>query len=194
MKTKTLGDKLLLVDSIKDTELRRIALSVVNEEESLGIDMEKTVTKYIHETKNPKKIYLASSWRNVKQPEILDLLRSAGHEVYDFRNPKEGNTGFSWSDIDPEWQNWSADGYRENLLNNPIAALGFQHDMRAMQWADTCVLLLPCGRSAHLEAGWFCGMGKRCIILTQDGEEPELMALMATDIAVNENELIDLLK
>jgi hypothetical protein len=53
-----------------------------------------------------------------------------------------------------------------------------------MEWADTCVLVLPCGRSAHLEAGWFCGQGKRCIILTRDGEEPELMALLATDICI----------
>ncbi|WP_244936539.1 hypothetical protein [Methylobacterium currus] len=59
-----------------------------------------------------------------------------------------------------------------------------------MQWADTCVLLLPCGRSAHLKAGWFCGQGKRCLILTQDGEEPELMQLLATDICISLDEVI----
>lgn len=58
------------------------------------------------------------------------------------------------------------------------------------QPAITCVLILPCGRSAHLEAGWFCGQGKRCIILTQDGEEPELMALLATDICVSIDEVL----
>jgi hypothetical protein len=59
-----------------------------------------------------------------------------------------------------------------------------------MQWADTCVLVLPCGRSAHLVAGWFCGQGRRCIILTRDGEEPELMALLATDICISVEEVI----
>ncbi|WP_102794272.1 hypothetical protein [Bowmanella denitrificans] len=141
-----------------------------------------------------RRIYLASSWRNEDQQEVLHVLRAAGHEVYDFKNPTPDSNGFAWSDIDPDWQNWSAERYRELLLNHPIAALGFQRDMRAMQWADTCVLLLPCGRSAHLEAGWFCGMGKRCIIFTRDGEEPELMALMATHIVTSVSEMLRALK
>ena len=29
-----------------------------------------------------------------------------------------------------------------------------------MEACDACVLVLPCGRSAHLEAGWCCGKGK----------------------------------
>ncbi len=140
------------------------------------------------------RIYLASSWRNEFQPTMVDLLRMNGHEVYDFRNPPSGVTGFAWSELDPNWQNWTAEEYRRNLTTHPVAARGYVNDLRGMEWADTCVLLLPCGRSAHLEAGWFCGRGKRCIMLTQDGEEPELMALMATDICISPNEVIKLLK
>jgi hypothetical protein len=128
------------------------------------------------------RIYLASSWRNKEQPEAVARLRYLGHEVYDFRNPGNGVKGFAWSELDPDWKNWTASQYIKNLTTNPIAALGFTTDFRAMMWSDTCVMLLPCGKSAHLEAGWFCGQGKRCIIVTQDGEEPELMALLATDI------------
>lgn len=136
------------------------------------------------------RIYVASSWRNPQQPAVVEALRGAGHEVYDFRNPFNGMPGFSWSEIDPEWQAWSAVEYRRLLTTHPIAARGFVSDLRGMQWADTCVLLLPCGRSAHLEAGWFCGQGKRCLILTQDGEEPELMQLLATDICISLDEVI----
>ena len=139
------------------------------------------------------RIYLASSWRNENQPKAVDILLSHGHEVYDFRNPFHAEGGFAWSDIDPNWEKWTAHEYRLNLLRSPIASHGFINDLRAMQWADVCVLLLPCGRSAHLEAGWFCGQGKRCIILTQDGEEPELMALLATDICVDMDEVLSLL-
>lgn len=140
------------------------------------------------------RIYLASSWRNEFQPTMVDLLRQHGHEVYDFRNPPNGAGGFSWSEIDPEWQNWTAEQYREKLTTDPAAARGYVSDLRGMEWADTCVLLLPCGRSAHLEAGWFCGRGKRCVILTQDGEEPELMALMATEICTSPFEVLDVLR
>lgn len=127
------------------------------------------------------RIYLASSWRNEKQKDAVEYLRKNGHQVYDFKNPKPGKSGFSWSDIDPNWKNWTADEYIK-ALDDPIACQGYTFDMRAMEWADTCVLLLPCGRSAHLEAGWFAGRGKRLIIVTQDGEEPELMAMMANHI------------
>jgi hypothetical protein len=140
------------------------------------------------------RIYVASSWRNPHQPWMVDLLRQNGHQVYDFRAPFNGVPGFAWSEIDPDWQAWSAARYRELLTTHPIAARGFVSDLRAMQWADTCVLVLPCGRSAHLEAGWFCGQGKRCIILTQDGEEPELMALLATEICISPDEVLAALR
>ncbi|HRF08525.1 MAG TPA: hypothetical protein PL193_07765 [Xanthobacteraceae bacterium] len=140
-----------------------------------------------------KRIYAASSWRNPLQPEIVQALRDAGHQVYDFRNPPSGVPGFAWSAIDPYWQSWCANTYRELLTTHPIAARGFLSDLRGMQWADTCLLILPCGRSAHLEAGWFCGQGKRCIVLTRDGEEPELMALLATDICVSLDEVLQVL-
>jgi hypothetical protein len=139
------------------------------------------------------RIYLASSWRNEAQPSAVERLRAAGHEVYDFRNPPNGVRGFAWSEIDPDWQAWTAENYRYLLTTHQIAARGYVTDFRGMEWADTCVLLLPCGRSAHLEAGWFAGRGKRLIICTRDGEEPELMALMANHICINLNEVLQAL-
>ncbi|WP_265518931.1 hypothetical protein [Nitratireductor luteus] len=142
-----------------------------------------------------KRIYVASSWRNAYQPEIVALLRSEGHEVYDFRNPFFGlKNGFAWSQIDEGWQDWSPQGYRDCLLNSPTAALGFQSDFRAMQWADTCVLVMPCGRSAHLELGWSTGAGKHTIVHIPEACEPELMNLLANEITTTTSELIAALK
>lgn len=137
------------------------------------------------------KIYLASSWRNEQQPLMVDLLRTEGHEVYDFRNPPT-STGFAWSELDLNWKNWTAKEYVQNL-KKPRAIEGFNSDFNAMHWADTGVLLLPCGRSAHLEIGWMSGMGKRTFVLTRDGEEPELMALMCTKICTSAKELFQAL-
>lgn len=138
------------------------------------------------------KIYLASSWRNAEQPGIVRTLRDFGHEVYDFRNPPNEITGFAWSELDSNWKNWTAAEYRENL-KKPRAQEGFTNDFAGMTWADTGILLLPSGRSAHLELGWMCGQGKRTIVLTKDGEEPELMALIATHICISIDELLVLL-
>lgn len=44
-----------------------------------------------------RRIYVASSWRCPDQQAVVQALRDAGHEVYDFRNPPEA-TGFAeWS-------------------------------------------------------------------------------------------------
>ncbi len=122
-------------------------------------------------------IYLASSWRNELQPTIVKALRENGHIVYDFRNPGIGKKGFAWSDIDKDWKNWDTEAYVE-ALSHPIADAGFKNDFEAMQLADTCVLLLPCGRSANAEAGWMKGAGKRVYVLQMSKEEPELMYKM----------------
>jgi hypothetical protein len=49
---------------------------------------------------------------------------------------------------------------------------------------------MPCGRSAHLEAGYFVGAGKPLYIVIYDPCEPELMYKMATQICLSERELI----
>ncbi len=119
------------------------------------------------------KIYVASSWRNQFQQEVVKRLRHAGHEVYDFMNPP-GKTGFQWSKIDENWQDWDTKQYCE-ALNHPIAIEGFNSDFNAMKEADICVMVLPCGRSANTEAGWMKGAAKKVYVLSPYKEEPELM-------------------
>ena len=134
-----------------------------------------------------RRIYVASSWRNPFQADVVAALKRDGHLVYDFKNPRPGNSGFSWSAIDPNWKQWTADQYVA-ALDHPIAKAGYASDFNAMKWADTFVLVLPCGRSAHLELGWAAGQGKQTIIITRTGEEPELMAKMCDHICTSIDE------
>lgn len=138
------------------------------------------------------KIYVASSWRNEYQPEVVDILRNAGHEVYDFRNPPK-RSGFAWSQIDPDWENWTTEQYRDALLH-PLAVEGFNSDFDGMQWADACVLVLPCGRSANTEAGWMKGAGKLVFVFSPEKQEPELMYKMHDGITGNPWELKRMLR
>lgn len=133
-----------------------------------------------------KRIYVASSWRNLDQPEVVEFLRSEGHEVYDFRNPAPGNNGFAWSAVESDWLNWTPARFAELLYSSPIAQAGFDLDKAALDWCDTCVLVLPCGRSAHLEAGYAAGQGKRTIFyLHPDKFEPELMYLLGSGMVLD---------
>jgi len=139
------------------------------------------------------KIYLASSWRNKDRVRTVGtVLRQNGHECFDFTNPGDHTAlpnGFHWSEIDPDWQEWTANQYRDHLLNHDLSKVGLAQDLGGMEWADVCVALMPFGRSASLELGWFIGKGKPAHILLGDDQEPELMFGLATKIHTNMIEL-----
>ena len=135
------------------------------------------------------RIYVASSWRNPYFPDVVNRLRAAGHEVYDFRNPPHGGAGFHWTDIDSKAPEWTYAQYAEGL-HHPLAERQFQADIDALTWADTCVLVLPCGRSAHTEAGWMAGAGKRVVAYLPEMVEPELMYKLFDGVAGSLEELV----
>ena len=136
-----------------------------------------------------RNVYVASSWRNKYQPDVVQWLRGLDLEVYDFRNPRPGDDGFRWSEIDPDWQNWTPEQYVA-ALSHPIAEAGFKSDMDALKCADATLLILPSGRSAHLELGYACGMGQTTAIYIPEKQEPELMAKMVGQILTTSAEVI----
>lgn len=133
-----------------------------------------------------RRIYVASSWRNVHQQQVVAVLREVGHEVYDFKNPP-GRTGFAWSQCHEEIKEAfrtkpldEIESYLAAMETSPAKA-GFASDKAALDWCDTCILVLPCGRSAHLEAGYTAGQGKDTyFLLHPDKFEPELMYALGT--------------
>lgn len=152
------------------------------------------------------KIYVATSWRNQFQPEVVQALRYHGFEVYDFRHPEPGNDGFHWSEIDEEWRNWTPGQYIAHL-NHPLAEKGFKHDEDGLITSDAGVLVLPCNRSSHLEAGYFYGAKKPLVIyipeglgMKQEGQgggndfTPELMYKVTKHIHTKLSDVIDVLK
>ena len=136
------------------------------------------------------RIYVASSWRCPFQPEVVEKLRVLGHEVYDFRGPGTGwgetqgsRGGFHWSEVDPAWQSWPDDVPRYlRGLKHPRAVEGYNRDMDALKRADACILVNPCGQSAHAELGWAAGAGKLTAAYCPAIREPDLMLKMAGHI------------
>ncbi len=137
----------------------------------------------------PLHIYVASSWRNTYQPEVVEQLRSLGNYVYDFKGPgsgwgsystEEGPGGFGWSEVDRAWQTWPDDVWKYMQgLNHPRVVAGFNRDMDALKLADACVMVMPCGPSASMEMGWACGAGKPTVVYIPAMREPDLMVKMA---------------
>lgn len=120
------------------------------------------------------KIYVATSWRNEFQPEVVKALREDGHDVYDFTDSE----GFHWAEVDPNWKSWTPQQYLIGL-RHPFADRGFDRDMNALIACDFCVYVMPCGPSASMEMGWAKGSGKQVIVFIPELREPDLMVKMA---------------
>lgn len=138
-------------------------------------------------------IYVASSWKTAAQPFVVRGLRALGHEVYDFRED-----GFSWDEVaqcpgfTPDWQNWTPEQSRAALLTAP-ATRGFRRDRAALDACDVCVLVLPCGRSSHLELGYAVGKGKVGIVFWPPDVhpyDPDLMYGLCDYFVISTEELI----
>lgn len=135
------------------------------------------------------KVYVASSWRNKHQQKVVAALRTSGHDVYDFRNPSSGDPGFAWSEIDPRWLDWTPEQFTA-ALNHPAAKRGYDNDWDAMIGADCCVMVLPCGKSAHLELGFCAAAVRWTLILMLDKDEPELMYKLSDHISGSMEDMI----
>ena len=68
------------------------------------------------------KVYVASSWRNEVYPEVVKLLREAGHEVYDFRHQS-----VSWEQFDWNVTDGVASGELFDVLNHPAVQTRFSN-------------------------------------------------------------------
>lgn len=106
------------------------------------------------------KIYLASSWKNAEQVTgIANQLRAIGHEVDAFCDSSTGRYVFSFAEL-PEIENYNA----MTVLETAQVKRAFAEDKKWIDWADCVLMILPCGKSAHLEAGYAKGAGKHLII------------------------------
>lgn len=141
------------------------------------------------------KLYVASSWRNTDYAVTIEALRELGHEIWDWRNPPTGGTGFRWTDVASDYAGGEVDTdtYR-NMLLHPAAEVGYASDRKGMEWCECGVLLLPSGISAHTEAGWIRGYGKQVFVLRPYPTVPDLMYKLFNGVFGTMNELIGALE
>ena len=100
-------------------------------------------------------IYLIGSLRNPEVPKVGNYLRSLGHEVVD-----------DWYSTGPEaddkWREYEIQRKRsyKQALKGIYAKHVFAFDFYHFNRADVGVMILPTGRSGHLELGYIVGSGK----------------------------------
>jgi len=108
----------------------------------------------------PLRIYLASSWKNEKiVNNLAKILRGNGYVVDAFTDTSTGRFVFHFSEIGPIDKLQAI-----SFLKDSRSQKAFQEDKKWLNWCDCCILLLPAGKSTHLEAGYAKGCGKKLVI------------------------------
>lgn len=128
------------------------------------------------------RIYVAGSWQNGRYSEVVEVLRHLGHDV---RAPMD--RGFQWAS---EEQLRDGKRFRDEALVHPVASATFREDVSDLSSADMTVLVLPSGKSAHLELGYAVASGQKTyVLLDEPVGEPELMYLLCTRLVTSLQEL-----
>lgn len=133
------------------------------------------------------KIYVISSLKNPKVPHLGNQLRDLGYDVMDH-----------WWGGGPEaddcWQKYErirGRTYKEALYDHYATHI-WGYDKCHLDASDIGVMLLPVGRSAHIELGYLMGQDKLTFVLF-DGEPEryEVMYRFATDVFFNQEDLLE---
>jgi hypothetical protein len=110
------------------------------------------------------KVYVIGSLRNPKVATVAEALRQRlGVEVFD-------DWFAAGPEADDKWKAYEESRGRtyEEALHGYAAEHVFRFDKHHLDTADAAVLVLPAGRSAHLEAGYMVGQGKPVYILLDE--------------------------
>lgn len=121
-----------------------------------------------------KQLYIIGSLRNPQIPEIANTIRGCCMNVTVFDD---------WYAAGPEaddyWQKYEQGRGNSfgHALVSPAAQNVFQFDKRHLDNSDGALLVMPAGKSGHLELGYMAGKGKWTGVLFPDGE-PERWDVM----------------
>jgi hypothetical protein len=147
----------------------------------------------LDEPYNQETIYLISSLKSDVTRKFAGELRQHGFDVFD-----------DWHAAGPEaddiWRDYEHERGRTYLeaLNGHHANHTFALDYHHLNRAQIGILLLPAGKSAHLELGYLIGQRKRGYILFSDGEPEltrwDLMYKFATGVFTEKGKLLAELK
>jgi nucleoside 2-deoxyribosyltransferase len=130
-------------------------------------------------------IYLIGSLRNPEIPKVAAKLRSAGLEVFDDWYSAGEFADDSWRDYE------KARGHDfKTALKGYAAKNVYNFDLRHLERADAVVLVLPAGRSGHLELGYSIGRGKPGYILLDSPDRWDVMYQFADLVTDNLDEVV----
>lgn len=132
-------------------------------------------------------IYLIGSLRNANIPSIAAHLRGAGHHVFD-------DWFAAGPEADDKWQEYEIGRGRTftEALEGEAAQNVFHFDIDHLARCTSAVLVLPAGKSGHMELGYVLGRGKPgFILLAGQPERYDVMYKLASAVCSSVDELLE---
>ena len=138
----------------------------------------------------PKSIYIIGALKNRAIMELANELRTAGFDAFDdWLTPGPEADSFLL-----EYEKKRGRNYKEALKGH-AAQHCFTFDKKHIDRCAMAVMVMPAGKSGHLELGYVIGQGKKGYILfDQEPDRMDIMYNFATDIFFSREELIQRLK
>jgi hypothetical protein len=131
--------------------------------------------------------YLIGSLKNPQIPEIGNAIRALGLEAFD----DWWGAGHEADDWWQRYENTRGRTYKEALAGFAAQTV-FNFDKRHLDRCDGAILVLPAGRSGHLEFGYAVGSGKKGFILfDKTPERYDVMYNFATDVYFDLKDLLN---
>ena len=137
-----------------------------------------------------KSIYLIGALKNPKVVSLGNLLRKNGFDAFD-----------DWISPGPfadryllEYERKRGHSYKEALRGYAAQHI-FEFDKHHIDRCDMGVMIMPAGRSGHLELGYMRGQGKPAYILfDKEPKRFDCMYQFASDVFFSEQDFLKVLK
>lgn len=129
------------------------------------------LSAYLELDRSQSLIYVVGSLRNPQVTQVASVLRAGGYDVFDDYMSVGPEADDYWRDYEKKRGHSFA-----KALNGRAATHTFHFDKSYLDLADALVMVLPAGRSCHLELGYLAGMQKPCIMFGK--EEPDRFDVM----------------
>lgn len=123
------------------------------------------------------KVYLIGSLRNPEVPKLAQKLRALGFDVFDDWYAAGPEADDKWRD----YEKGRGHTYQQALLGYAADHV-YRFDLKHLDDCDIAILMLPAGKSGHLELGYIIGQGKPGYILLDNPERWDVMYLFAKGV------------
>lgn len=120
------------------------------------------------------KAYVASSYKNEEVRNVIETLEVNGVDCHDWISDEAPEAWDTWFKKTADSPTWDSKRHVDFMWDEQMQRIA-RIDYAEMDKADIGILVLPAGRSAHLELGYMIGRGLPTAVYFPDTFPPQII-------------------